>query len=397
MLRMVWIGRTQNLGAEHPDTLRTAGNLAQSLSGQGKYAEAEQIEREVLDVKRRVLGEEHPSTLTTANNLAASLSRQGKHADAERIHREVLGAERRVLGAEHPGTLTTANNVASSLRFQGKYAEAERIQREVHSLQIRVLGAEHPSTLLTANNLAASLSYQDKYAEAEEILQGVLATSQRVLGSAHPNTLSMAESLENVRSEIRAEQQQARTDKAAAATTAGVANRLPVGTRVLLHRLVGKAEHNGKRARVLSFDERGGRYTLALDDGTELSLKPESVVRAGCDMAGCASDEASSVCARCQLVRYCSRECQRADWKAHKPACTAVALLSSGETSPGFSSGAASPKAGPPANPPGTHPTSHAIVHKLACIAAAAVLNSGESSPSTSGSGRGRRRGDSSK
>jgi hypothetical protein len=27
------------------------------------------------------------------------------------------------------------------------------------------------------------------------------------------------------------------------------------------------------------------------------------------------------VCGRCEAVRYCSRECQRADWKAHKPAC----------------------------------------------------------------------------
>jgi hypothetical protein len=23
-------------------------------------------------------------------------------------------------------------------------------------------------------------------------------------------------------------------------------------------------------------------------------------------------------------VRYCSRECQRADWRAHKPACAVV-------------------------------------------------------------------------
>ena len=47
---------------------------------------------------RRVLGEEHPDTLRSANNLATSLSGQGKHAEAERIEREVLGARRRVLG-----------------------------------------------------------------------------------------------------------------------------------------------------------------------------------------------------------------------------------------------------------------------------------------------------------
>ena len=81
--------------------------------------------------------------------------------------------------------------------------------------------------------------------------------------------------------------------------------------------------HNGKRARLLSFDARTSRYAVALDDGKELSLKAECVARAGCAAAGCASEEASSVCARCQEVRYCSRECQRTDWKAHKPVCTA--------------------------------------------------------------------------
>jgi hypothetical protein len=50
----------------------------------------------VLGVRRRVLGEEHPDTLTSARNLASSLSDQGKYAEAEQINREVLGVERRV-------------------------------------------------------------------------------------------------------------------------------------------------------------------------------------------------------------------------------------------------------------------------------------------------------------
>ena len=114
------------------------------------------------------------------------------------------------------------------------------------------------------------------------------------------------------------------SEYAAAPAAAGAARLLPAGTRVLVQRLVAKPEHNGKRARVLSFDARTGRYAVALDDGKELSLKAECVAKAGCAAAGCASEEASSVCARCEAVRYCSRECQRADWKAHKPVCTAA-------------------------------------------------------------------------
>jgi hypothetical protein len=143
----------------------------------------------------------------------------------------------------------------------------------------------------------------------------------RVLGPAHPDTLSTASLLDQMRSHIRI----ALPATAPMGNAAhGAANQLVAGTRVLVQRLVAKPEHNGKLARMLSFDARSVRYCVALDDGRELSLKAECVARAGCAAAGCASEEASSVCARCQAVRYCSRECQRADWRAHKPACAAA-------------------------------------------------------------------------
>ena len=66
---------------------------------------------------------------------------------------------------------------------------------------------------------------------------------------------------------------------------------LPAGTRVLVQRLVAKPEHNGKRARVVSFDARSWRYCVALDEGKELSHKAECVARAGCAATGCASEE----------------------------------------------------------------------------------------------------------
>ncbi len=65
-------------------------NLASSLTGRGKYAEAEQMQRELLDVQRRVLGPEHPRTLATMSNLASSLTGRGKYAEVEQMQRELL-------------------------------------------------------------------------------------------------------------------------------------------------------------------------------------------------------------------------------------------------------------------------------------------------------------------
>ena len=152
------------------------------------------------------------------------------------------------------------------------------------------------------------------------MLHAALASLRRELGPTHLNTLAAADSLEHMRARIRASP----PTNAAAPAAAGPARPLPSGTFVLVQRLVAKPEHNGKRARVVSFDARTGRYAVALDGGMELSLKAEYVAHAGCAAVGCASEEASSVCSRCQAVRYCSRECQRTDWKAHKPVCTAA-------------------------------------------------------------------------
>ena len=94
MHREVHAVQTRVLGAEHADTLTTAGNLAISLNQQGKHAEAEQMQREVLAAQTRVLGPEHDDTLTTADDLARTLAEQGKHVE------EVGGAAETAGGAE---------------------------------------------------------------------------------------------------------------------------------------------------------------------------------------------------------------------------------------------------------------------------------------------------------
>jgi tetratricopeptide (TPR) repeat protein len=320
-LAAAWWARVRDAAEENAERQSAAYNLGRSLYGDGQYGEAERMFREAHGIRMRLLGPEHPETLRCAAEIALCLSRQGKHAKAEQVHREVLAVEKRVLGPEHPETLTSAANLACTPSDQGKHAEAEQINREVLAARKRVLGPEHPDTLTSACNLAASLFGQRKYAEAQLLLEATLEARRRVLGPAHPDTLNTASLLDEMRSHIRAAQP-ATAPMGNAARSA--ANQLPAGARVVVQRLVAKPEHNGKHARVVSFDARTGRYAVACDDGRELSLKAECVARAGCAAAGCASEEASSVCARCEAVRYCSRECQRADWRVHKPACAAA-------------------------------------------------------------------------
>ena len=75
-----WWSRVSDEAEESAERLCAADNLARCREQDGEYAEAERIGREVLGVSRRVLGEEHPDTLRAAGNLAQSLSDQGTSA-----------------------------------------------------------------------------------------------------------------------------------------------------------------------------------------------------------------------------------------------------------------------------------------------------------------------------
>ena len=46
------------------------------------------MQREVLAVQKRVLGEDHPGTLRSEGYIAASLSGQGRQAEAQAMQRE---------------------------------------------------------------------------------------------------------------------------------------------------------------------------------------------------------------------------------------------------------------------------------------------------------------------
>ena len=48
------------LGDEHPSTLTSMANLASTYRNQGRWTEAEKINVQVVETRRKVLGDEHP-------------------------------------------------------------------------------------------------------------------------------------------------------------------------------------------------------------------------------------------------------------------------------------------------------------------------------------------------
>ena len=190
------------LGDEHPNTLTSMNNLAETLASQGDLAGARTLQELALAVRRRMLGNEHPDTLTSMNNLAGTLWAQDDLAAARALQEQVLAVSRRVLGDKHPNTLSSMNNLAATLKAQGDLAAARRLEELVLTVRRHVLGDEHPDTLTSMNNLAVTLGALGDLVAARALQERVLAVSRRVLGDEHPNTLR---SMNNLATTLKAQ------------------------------------------------------------------------------------------------------------------------------------------------------------------------------------------------
>jgi hypothetical protein len=69
-------------------------NLAWIYSSQGKWNKAEQLEVEVLDMRKKLLGSEHLETLRSMADLATTYSNQGKWNELEQLEAQVLGMKK---------------------------------------------------------------------------------------------------------------------------------------------------------------------------------------------------------------------------------------------------------------------------------------------------------------
>ncbi|MFI9014077.1 tetratricopeptide repeat protein, partial [Streptomyces griseus] len=83
----------------------TLDDLAGVLDDAGAASEELLLRRHVLDVETLVLGTDHPHTLTSRNNLANTLHSLGEHRQAADLYRQTLADRERVQGPDDPSTL----------------------------------------------------------------------------------------------------------------------------------------------------------------------------------------------------------------------------------------------------------------------------------------------------
>ena len=119
---------------------------------------------------KRVLGEDHPDTLTSLNNMANTYANMGEYDTAFELFKACLEKRQRVLGEDHTDTRKTISDIKKYKLNQGggrrkknhKYVGSTRHRRYSHARgarRLKKLSASSSNTMKRKHKSARKLRY----------------------------------------------------------------------------------------------------------------------------------------------------------------------------------------------------------------------------------------------
>jgi tetratricopeptide (TPR) repeat protein len=176
------------------DLANSLNNLAELYRSQGKWAEAEPLYKQALNIRRELFGNRPNNDLATSlNNLAGLYESQERLAEAEILYNEALKIDRLLFGDRPSDDLAASlNNLAGLYVAQGRLTEAEQFYLQALKMY-RDLFGDLPNNDLanTLNNLAGLYRSQGRWAEAEPLYLQALKMYQDLFGDLPNNDLAI--------------------------------------------------------------------------------------------------------------------------------------------------------------------------------------------------------------
>ena len=118
---------------EHPRAVSARLAEASALSDLGRLDQAEQMQRDILALRRRVHGEEDQRTLVVLNNLGITLHRQGDTRRGMEKLRRVFEKRYAVYGPSDPWTINSAVRVSAFYLESGDAGMARQVAASILS------------------------------------------------------------------------------------------------------------------------------------------------------------------------------------------------------------------------------------------------------------------------
>jgi hypothetical protein len=293
-LAEAWVRCTSVLPATDFQRLASGHNFGRQLVLEGHYVQAERLLRALHTRASALLGAEHEFTLSVAGEITEALAGQLKAEDALLLAREVYEARARTLRRDHKDTMRISERIGHLLTQLSRADEALVFRVRTYDAYVRVFGHSDISTLRAAAFADISRAVLGLPAD-DRAHRALLAAQTQAYGAEHAETLSTIQMLTNMLILLGSYNE---------------AHRMLVETHPVMCRILGVSNTTTLHVK-LTMD------TLTTGVGVRCSSP-------SC-MAVLDLQQYQSVCSACKRVRYCTRECQRSDWKRHKPLCFRLA------------------------------------------------------------------------
>jgi len=184
-MRSIPGGRGQ--GPDDPD--RLAREVVR-LHEEGRYRQAQDSARRLVEVQRGRLGPHHPDYASALTNLALLIQTRGDLDAAEPLLREALGVRKDALGERDPQYAAGLSRVADLLLLRGDLDAAEPLMRQALEVHKEALGEHHPDYASGLTGLALLLHRRGDGEAAEPLLRQALEVRRESLGDRHPMVAS---------------------------------------------------------------------------------------------------------------------------------------------------------------------------------------------------------------
>jgi CHAT domain-containing protein/tetratricopeptide (TPR) repeat protein len=205
-------------------TGRVLNNLGTTLLMQGYYEQAEATLRRSL-----AFAETTRDTTPTLTNIAKALEVQGKLLEAEQMHREILEMRRAAAISSKLDVAATLNNLGAVLTAQGRALEGEPFIREGIGIRESELDGNHLNIGYSLENLVRNLVEQSKFQEARDFADRLLHLRQSALGRSHSETFEAHRWLAEVLSGLGESEQAMKSARAALESALFLSARETVG------------------------------------------------------------------------------------------------------------------------------------------------------------------------
>ncbi len=173
----------KELPADSQELGLTLLELAEVMRSQRRYAEAEPLYQQALDILEKE--PDSPGLAGCLEALGNYFADQGLPDDAGTYFRRSLAIWETRLGADHPDVAKRLMSLVELYRLYARYSEAEELYRKIVEIRTKAYGPASKDLVPDLCNLALFYQAQGKHGEAEPLLSRAAEILETTLGPAH--------------------------------------------------------------------------------------------------------------------------------------------------------------------------------------------------------------------